>query len=192
MYINYLRVETEMTTYILLIAILSFLIFLIVIYNRLVSAKNLVNEAFSGIDVQLQKRFELIPSIIQVVKGYNKHEAETLMKIVSQRNPSGREVVEAAENDKIVTNKLSHFKINIENYPDLKSSQQFLNLMDNLSKVENELAMSRRYYNGTARAFNTLIQVFPNHLFAPVFGFKTVEFYSFEGKDRNAPKVEIN
>lgn len=181
-----------MTVLIVVFVILFLLIFLIVIYNRLVKAKNIVNEAFSGIDVQLQKRFELIPNIIETVKGYNKHEADTLQRVVSERNPSGKNVDEAAENDKAVTQQLTHFKLQIEDYPDLKSSQQFLKLMENLSRVEDELAMSRRYYNGTARAFNTLLQVFPNNLFASPFGFNEVHFYAFEGNDRAAPKVEIN
>lgn len=177
----------------LIVSLLLLLVigFIVLVYNRLVKAKNIVNEAFSGIDVQLQKRFELIPNIVKAVKGYNQYEADTLQKVVEKRNPSGKNVDQAAENDKAVTQQLRHFKIQVEDYPDLKSSEQFLKLMDQLSKVENELAMSRRYYNGTARVFNTQLQVFPNNLMASIFGFKEVPFYAFEGDDRSAPEVEL-
>lgn len=181
-----------MALYISLGIIVILLIFIIAIYNRLIKAKNIVNEAFSGIDVQLQKRFELIPNLVDAVKGYNKHEAETLNSVVQNRNKTGESIKETAETDREVTQKLDRFKIQIEDYPDLKSNTQFLKLMDNLSTVEEELAMSRRYYNGTARDFNIKTEIFPNNIMAPIFNFKKVEFYSFEGKSKAAPEVNLN
>ncbi len=160
------------------------------IYNRLVRAKNIVNEAYSGIDVQLKKRFELIPNLIEAVKGYNSHEAETLSKIVESRNPSGKTVTEMAENDTSITASLKTFRIHVEDYPDLKSNTQFLKLMDNLSTVEDELAMARRYYNGATRDLNTKIEVFPANVFAKMLGFEQARFYEIEENQKTAPLVD--
>ena len=181
-----------MAIYITIGIVVILLIFIISIYNSLVRAKNIVKEAFSGIDVQLQKRFELIPNLVDTVKAYNQHEADTLSAVVQNRNKTGDNIQETAETDKLVTQKLERFKVQIEDYPDLKSNTQFLKLMDNLSTVEEELSMSRRYYNGTARDFNIKMEVFPNNIMAPIFNFKKVDFYSFEGSSKEAPEVNLN
>ncbi|MEX1193133.1 MAG: LemA family protein [Brumimicrobium sp.] len=178
--------------YILIAIVVIILILTWVVYNRMVNAHNIVKEAYSGIDVQLKKRFELIPSLVQVVKGYNKHEAETLNSIVKKRNISGETVNEMASNDATVTNQLRNFKIHIEDYPDLKSNTQFLKLMDNLSTIENELAMSRRYFNGATRDFNTKMGVFPAVLFVKMLGFKEVEFYQIEENEKIIQPVDLN
>lgn len=150
-----------------------------IIYNGLVSAKNIVDEAFSGIDIQLKKRYELIPNLIEAVKGYNSHEADLLEKIVKSRSQqNGKSGIEGvAKEDTSITNSLKQFRINVEAYPDLKANTQFLKLMDNLSTVENELAMSRRYFNGTTRDYNTKIEVFPAVLIASKFGFQKKPMY---------------
>lgn len=181
-----------MWIYIITAVVLFILIITWVVYNRLVAAHNIVQEAYSGIDVQLKKRFELIPSLVKAVKGYNTHEAETLNNIVKNRNPSGSEVDEMVENDAKVTQQLQHFKVQVEDYPDLKSNTQFLKLMDNLSTVENELAMSRRYYNGASRDFNTKIGVFPAVLFVKMFGFKSVPFYQIDENEKDPQPVNLN
>ncbi len=161
------------------------------IYNRLVNAKNVVNEAYSGIDVHLQKRFELIPNLIEAVKGYNSYEAETLSKIVASRSASGNTVDEMAANDSSITSALRGFRIHMEDYPDLKSNTQFLKLMDSLSLVEDELAMARRYYNGATRDLNTKMEVFPAILFAGIFGFKKAPFYEIDEHQKIAPEVDL-
>lgn len=161
------------------------------IYNGLVNAKNVVDEAYSGIDVQLKKRFELIPNLIEAVKGYNAHEAQVLQKIVESRSASGGSVDEMADNDRSITGALKHFRVQVEAYPDLKANTQFLTLMDNLSTVENELAMARRYYNGATRDLNTKIQVFPAVMFAGMFGFKAAEFYKVDEDQKAAPVVDL-
>jgi len=173
---------------------MAFLFLLLIwgIYNSLVHAKNIVNEAYSGIDVQLKKRFELIPNLIEAVKGYNSHEAETLAKIVESRNPSGKTITEMAENDTSITASLKTFRIHVEDYPDLKSNTQFLKLMDNLSTVEDELAMARRYYNGATRDLNTKIEVFPANVFAKILGFKQRSFYEIKENQKTAPVVDTN
>ena len=162
------------------------------IYNRLVAAKNIVNEAFSGIDVQLKKRFELIPNLIEAVKGYSAHEASVLEEIVKNRSGVGNSIDEVAQQDKSITSALKSFRIQVEAYPDLKANSQFLKLMDNLSEVENELAMARRYFNGATRDYNTQTQVFPAVIVAKIAGFKTLKFYELDNDaQRQAPEVNL-
>jgi len=162
------------------------------IYNKLVNAKNIVNEGFSGIDVQLKKRFELIPNLIEAVKGYNSHEAEVLSRIVESRS-GVINVNELAAEDASITQSLKNFRVQVEAYPELKANTQFLKLMDNLSEVENELAMARRYYNGAARDFNTKTEVFPAVLIAKPMGFQKVAFYELsDAKESQAPIVDLN
>lgn len=172
--------------------VLAIAIFTWIIFNKLVAAKNIVEEAYSGIDVQLKKRFELIPNLIETVKGYNAHEAELLKKIVETRSGTST-ISEVASTDATITQSLKNFRIQIEAYPDLKANIQFLKLMDNLSVIENELAMARRYYNGTARDYNTKMEVFPSLLIAKPFGFKNVPFYELPTQAQGeAPVVELN
>ena len=165
-------------------------IFLWTIYNQLVRAQNVVDEAFSGIDVQLKKRFTLIPQLVDATKAYNKHESEMLERIVKLR--SGASLQETADNDQQVTSTLNLFKITVEDYPELKANTLFLKLMDNLSTVENDLAMARRYYNGATRDYNTKIEVFPAVLIASKFGFKEVEFYEINEDEKAVPEINLN
>lgn len=161
------------------------------IYNGLVESKNVIDEGFSGIDVQLKKRFELIPNLIEAVKGYNEHEAQTLLKIVEHRSNSGK-IKDVASDDQSITTALRGFRIHVEDYPDLQANTQFLKLMDNLSQVENELAMARRYYNGAVRVYNTRIQVFPAVLFAKSFGHSEAEFYEIDENEKIVPVVDLS
>lgn len=172
------------------VIVLIILISLWVIYNGLVSAQNIVDEAFSGIDVQLKKRFELIPNLIEAVKGYNAHEAKVLQEIVEYRSKA-IDVQGVRQEDQSITTALRSFRVHVEDYPDLQANTQFLKLMDNLSVVENELAMARRYYNGTIRDYNTKIEVFPAVLVASSFGFKAMEFYEIDENEKIAPKVDM-
>lgn len=161
------------------------------IYNKLVSAKNVVNEGFSGIDVQLKKRFELIPNLIEAVKGYNAHEADVLSRIVESRSGAGG-LNEVASQDASITASLKNFRVQVEAYPELKANTQFLKLMDNLSEVENELAMARRYYNGATRDYNTKIEVFPAVLLAKPMGFNKIAFYELaDQKESVSPVVDL-
>lgn len=173
--------------------LLLILIPLWVLYNGLVGASNIVQEGFSGIDIQLKKRFELIPNLIEAVKGYNAHEAAVLEKIVTSRSASGASVQEAANSDRSITGALKSFRMQVENYPDLQANTQFLKLMDKLSETENELAMARRYYNGAVREFNTRTQKFPGVLVAGITGFKAAPFYEVENvQERQSPEVNLN
>lgn len=179
-----------------IVAVISLLVIVVLIlvwnvYNRLVSAQNIVDEAFSGIDIQLKKRFELIPNLIEAVKGYNSYEAETLQKIVEQRSAYGSDIDAMAENDRSITGALRSFRIQVEAYPDLKANVQFLKLMDALSNVENELAMVRRYFNGATRDLNTKMEVFPAVLIAKMFGFKKGEFYKVSDDEREVQTIDL-
>lgn len=162
------------------------------IYNRLVQADNQVDEALSMIDVQLKKRFELIPNLVEMVKGYNEYEAKVLEKIVSQRSQIPEATDSKATFDSSITGQLRNFRIQVENYPDLKSNTQFVKLMDSLSEVEGELAMARRYYNGTVRDLHNKMEVFPNVLFASVFGLKKKAFYEISSQETERPDIDLS
>ncbi len=176
--------------FIFLAVVFLLVVFVWTIYNRLIQAQNIVDEAFSGIDVQLKKRFSLIPALVNATKAYNEHEANVLEKIVALR--SGNDFQQTALKDQKMTSALNHFKITIEDYPELKANTQFLKLMDNLSAVENDLSMARRYYNGTVRDFNTKTEVFPAVLVAKKFGFKGIDFYEINENEINVPTIDLN
>ena len=172
---------------VILIFVALFVIILITIwsiYNRLVKASNIVEEAFSGIDVQLQKRFSLIPNLVEAVKAYNNYEAQLLTSITQLRSAESslQNMPSILKNDRKVGSVLKKFRVTIEAYPDLKSNKQFSKLMDSLSAVENDLAMSRRYFNGATRDFNIKVEQFPAVLFAKKLGFKTVDFYEIDSE----------
>lgn len=160
-----------------------------VVFNQLVAARESINEALAGVDVQLKKRFELIPRLVEMVKGYSSYESETLEKVTSLR-VAGSDDMEQKEKEDAGLNLLSRsIKVTVEKYPELKANEHFLELMKELSKVEDELAMSRRYLNGAIRDFNTKIGVFPNLLFAGIFGFKEQPFYEIESFEREPHKI---
>ena len=159
---------------IVVIAILLVLAIAVVVWwistsNKLIRVKNKVEEAWATIDVYLKKRFDLIPNLVETVKGYTKHESETLEKVVAARNIAGKasssEERIAAENN--LSNSLRTFLNAVsESYPDLKANTNFLDLQNQLKGIEGELESSRRYYNGTVKTFNTLIEVFPSCIVA--------------------------
>jgi len=181
-----------MITLIILGAILLLVIVVIIsIYNSLIKATNVVDEAYSGIDVQLKKRFELIPSLIASVKAYNFHESKVLEDVVKERLGRESSFTKTMEDDQSVSRTLKSVRVQVEAYPDLKANTEFIRLMDALSKIENELSMARRYYNGTTRDLNNKLEIFPNVLFAGIMGFKKKEFYSVDDNEKEVPKIDI-
>lgn len=144
------------------------------VYNTLVSLRNKTEEAFSTMDVYLQKRHDLIPNYVETVKGYAKHESETFEKVVSARNKA----VSATTSDQKVaaegelSQALGRLFALAESYPELKANTNFLDLQAQLEKVETDIAQSRKYYNGTVNIYNTKTEVFPNNIVAGIFGFK--------------------
>ena len=166
---------------------------LILVFNSLTKLRNRTQEAFSDIDVQLKRRHDLIPNLVETVKGYATHEKELFEKVTQARsaaiNAKGVEEKGKAENALSQTLK-SIFAV-AENYPDLKASQNFLQLQDELSDTENKIQAARRFYNGNVRDFNTKIEVFPNNMVAGMLGFKKFEFFQAEAKERENVQVKF-
>lgn len=182
-----------MWLYIALLVIVVILIYIFVLYNSLVKLNNKVKEAFSTMDVYLKKRWDLIPNLIEVVKGYTKHEKDTLTEIVNLRNSTYDNM---SDGDKIKTNeKLSAGINNImalaENYPELKASENFKDLSSQLAKIENDIANSRKYYNGVVRMFNDKVEMFPNNIFSKLFGYKSKMMFEVSAAERENVKVEL-
>lgn len=154
-------------------------IWLIATYNGFVALRNKCEEAFSTMDVSLKKRYDLIPNFVETVKGYAKHESETLEAVIRARNLAAESVTpeQKIANDNALTGTLKSLFAVAESYPDLKANQNFLSLQDQLSRVEEEIAGSRRYYNGVVNKFNTKIEMFPGNILAGIFGFKRKPLY---------------
>ncbi|PLW75107.1 LemA family protein [Cohaesibacter celericrescens] len=166
------------------------------IYNKLVKTRQMVEEGWSGIDVQLKRRANLIPNLVETVKGYMGHERETLEKVTEMRaRAAGATSGGAAERAQAEGN-LSKALVNLmavaENYPDLKANDGFQNLQKELASVEDEIQLSRRYYNGTARNLNILIESFPSNLVAGFFQYDKKDYFELENEDdRATPKVSF-
>jgi len=175
-----------------LVAILVF--WAVAIYNRLVKNRNLVLEGWSGIDVQLKRRYDLIPNLVETVKGYAGHEKEVLAKVVELRNSAGQAQTAAqkAPIENALTETLRQLFALAEAYPDLKANQNFQELQRELTQIEEQIQFARRYYNGTARDMNILVQSFPSNLVARSFGFTEAEYFEIElATEREAPKVSF-
>ncbi|MEA3464111.1 MAG: LemA family protein [Patescibacteria group bacterium] len=170
---------------------------IIIMYNSLIRLKNRVHEAWSDIDVQLKRRYDLIPNLIETVKGYASHEKETLEKVVQARNAamqaqSGGGAKEVAKAENMLSSTLKSIFALSESYPDLKANQNFLELQRELSDTENKIQASRRFYNGNVRDFNTKIQVFPTNMIAGTLNFKAREFFEIEeARERENVKVKF-
>jgi len=166
----------------------------VIIYNSLVRLKNLVEEGWSGIDVQLKRRADLIPNLIETVKGYMGHERELLEKVTELRSKAmkAEKVGEKAKQEGELSRSLVNVLAVAENYPDLKANQNFLDLQEQLAKIEDEIQMARRYYNGTVRNLNIKIESFPSNIVANLFHFTKAEFFEVEDEaDRKVPKVSF-
>ncbi len=182
-----------MILYIIIGLIILLLLYVIVTYNGLIKYNNFVKEAFSTMDVYLKKRWDLIPNLVEVVKGYARYEKETIEEVTSLR----ANAYESMKIDKKInvneqlTQGLSKIMAISENYPDLKSSQNFIELSHNLTKIEDEIANSRKYYNGTVRIFNNKIQMFPSNIIANLFGFHSANMFEANAEEKNNVKVDL-
>src|SRR6187549_689804 len=159
---------------IFLVVILVIVLWMVSLYNRLVSLRNRRQNAFADIDVQLRQRHDLVPQLVDTVKGYASHEKELLLKITEARSAAMSAV---AIDDKIkaeqqLTSALQGLKVQVEAYPDLKANQNFLQLQEELSDIENKLAASRRFFNGATTEYNNKVESFPANIIAKNFGFK--------------------
>jgi LemA protein len=181
-----------MALIVLLGLVFLIIVWFIAIYNGLVRLKNLVKEAWSGIDVQLKRRANLIPNLIETVKGYMSHEKEVLHNVTELRSKSMRadKVGEKGRLEGELSRSLANLLAVAESYPDLKANQNFLDLQKQLSEIEDQIQMARRYYNGTVRNFNIRIESFPSNIVANWFKFRQADYFVIEDeKDRVVPKV---
>lgn len=170
------------------------IVWLIAVYNGLITLKNRTDEAWSDIDVQLKRRYDLIPNLIETVKGYAQHEQGTLQKVIEARNAAMSQsgnAEEKAKTENALSSTLKSIFALAENYPDLKANQNFLKLQDELSDTENKIQAARRFYNGNVRDFNTKIQVFPNNTIAGVLKFKKYDFFEAEGEEKKNIEVKF-
>ncbi|MFH1366943.1 MAG: LemA family protein [Patescibacteria group bacterium] len=178
-----------------LVGIIVVLIFwLIGVYNALIRLKNQTDEAWSDIDVQLKRRYDLIPNLIETVKGYATHEREVFENVTKARAQAmgAQNPEEKGKAENMLTGALKSLFAVAENYPQLRASENFAKLQDELSDTENKIQASRRFYNGNVRDFNTKIQVFPNNMIAARLGFKNREFFELEEEAaKQAPKVSF-
>jgi LemA protein len=178
---------------ILIVLILAVGGFVLGAYNTLVKGRNRIEEAWAQIDVQLRKRYDLIPNLVETVKGYAAHEKETLESVISARNAglnaSGPVDQAAAENQ--ISGALKSLFAVSEAYPDLKANQNFLNLQETLTGVEDKIAYSRQYYNDSVNRYNTKTETFPSVLIAGAFNFNKREYFETQGESRGPVKVEF-
>ena len=186
------------TTLLIVLGIIAVIILAIIaMYNGLVRLRNRVDEAWSDIDVQLKRRYDLIPNLVETVKGYAAHEKETLERVVQARNAamaaqSGGDAKKQAEAENVLSATLKSIFALSESYPDLKANQNFLELQRELSDTENKIQAARRFYNGNVRDFNTKLQVFPTNIMAGMLRFKAREFFEIgEEKERENVKVKF-
>ena len=184
-----------MTWYIIVgVVVILIIVVFIATYNKLVRLRNQVKNAWAQIDVQLKRRHDLIPNLIETVKGYMKHERETLEAITKARNlaqqaaSSGPGARAKAETE--LSSALGRLLAVVENYPDLKANQNFLALQEELTSTENKLSFSRQYYNDSVLSYNNRTQMFPSNIIASMTGFKASEFFEVSvAGEREAPKV---
>lgn len=163
-------------------------------FNRLVREKNLMREAWSGIDVQLKRRANLIPNLVEVVTGYGDYERTVLANITAlrTRNEQADDLKQREAGENALTDQLRGLFALAESYPDLKANRNFLALQEQIAEIEDQLQFARRYYNGAVRNYNIRTQSFPSHLVAKCFGYRPAEFFQIEtATDRGAPKVEM-
>lgn len=168
-----------------------FLIYILYIYNSLIKTKLRVSEALSHIDVQLKRRTDLIPNLVETVKGYAKHEKELFENVTKARASlvSAKSTQEKAEANNMLSNTLKSLFAIAENYPTLKANENFKELQEELSDTENKIAYSRQFYNSNVLDYNTKLQLFPNSIIANMFGFKAVEFFETEEEEKKPVKV---
>ena len=183
-----------MTIWIILGIVVVLIIAVIGMYNSLVQSKIKVDNAWSQIDVQLQRRFDLIPNFVETVKGYMTHEKETFEKIASLRTSwaNANSVSEKAELDNQLSTTLKTIMAVSENYPELKANQNFSELSEELRNTENKISFSRQFYNDTVTMYNTKIQVFPSNIIAGMFNFKVRDLFKAESDEaRRNVKVDF-
>ena len=179
---------------ILLITIVVVFVWTIVTYNLFIRDRNLIKEAWSGIDVQLKRRHNLIPNLVESVKRYSQHERNLLEDITRKRSEAVKidSIKEKAPAESDLSGMLKNLFIVAESYPDLKASQNFLDLQNQLVEIEDQLQYARRYYNGAVRNYNIRVESFPSNIIAGIFDFKQDNFFEISlATERKTPKVKL-
>lgn len=175
--------------------IIVIVLFFVSIYNSLIGLRNRVKNAWSQIDVQLKRRHDLIPNLIESVKGYMIHERQIMENITKYRSQAidASTVGDKAKAEGMLSGALGQLRVQVENYPDLKANQNFLALQEELTSTENKISFSRQSYNDQVLFFNNKIQMFPSNIIAGMFSFKEEEFFEIEDKTEKAvPKVSFS
>ena len=180
--------------WIVLIVLVAVVAWLIGVYNGLIRTRNRVDESWSDIEVQLKRRYDLIPNLVNTVKGYAKHEEGVLTKVTDARTRamgagSAQQAKAGAEN--VLSGALKSLFAVAENYPDLKANQNFAKLQTDLTDTEDKIQAARRFYNGMVRDFNTKLQVFPTNMIANTLGFKSREFFDIDEKGAEGQPVDV-
>ena len=182
-----------MWLWIILAVIILIIIYVFILYNSFISLDNKVKEAFSTMDVYLKKRWDLIPNIVETVKGYSKQEKETLTEVVKIRSNSYDDM---NINDKVNVNTKLSDDINklmalAEAYPELKANENYLDLSNKLTEIEEDIANSRKYYNGSVRIYNNKVEMFPSNIIAKIFGFKSEKMFGISEDEKQNIKIEL-
>ena len=177
------------------IPVLIILVFILGTYNRLVNLRNTVTESWKNVDTELQRRYDLIPNLVETVKGYAAHERQVFEEVTKARSVAveshGSPEKQAAD-EKVLVRALGGLFAVAENYPDLKASENFLHLQEELVHTEDRIQAARRFYNGNVRTLNNKVQMFPSNVVASWFGFRTAEYFEVESVDvRRAPSVKV-
>lgn len=193
LYISYGGKFMDLMLIILIVIIVVLILLVIKYYNDLVNGRNRVENAWSQIDVQLQRRNDLIPNVVETVKGYAGHENQTLTQVTQARAnmANATTVKEVAQADNMITSALKSLFAVSEAYPDLKANQNFIQLQNELSETEDKISYSRQFYNDTVLKYNNLCQQFPSSILASIFHFDKSEFFEAQEGTRAAPKVEF-
>lgn len=182
-----------MWMYIVIAFLVVILLYAFSTYNSFVKMNNKVKEAFSTMDVYLKKRWDLIPNLVETVKGYAQHEKDTLKEVVDLRNSvyDGMSDDEKMKVNAQLSGGISKIVALAESYPDLKANENFRDLSNQLAKVEDDIANARKYYNGAVRMFNDKVEMFPSNIFASLFGYKVKSMYEAGANERENVKVEF-
>ena len=172
----------------------AIIVWIIFIYNLFIRDKNLIKEAWSGMDVQLKRRHNLVPNLVESVKGYSQHERSLLEDITRKRSEAAKveSIREKAPAESDLSGMLKNLFVVAENYPDLKASQNFLDLQNQLVEIEDQLQYARRYYNGAIRNYNIRVESFPSNIIAAIFDFKQDNFFEITlATERTTPEIKI-
>ena len=182
-----------MWLWIILAVIILIIIYVFILYNNFISLDNKVKEAFSTMDVYLKKRWDLIPNLVETVKGYAKYEEETLTRVSKLRNNIYNEMTndEKIINNEELSSDVSKIMALKEAYPELKANENFIDLSNKLTKIEDDIANARKYYNGTVRIYNNKVQMFPNNIFAKIFNYKTKRMFEASLEDKQNIRINL-